>query len=72
MYDGNYYRKSDLVLDIYNENIPHSLAVFSNNREGYILREYTVEYNGDWYLKGEIPTEEINVEDTQQPQDITE
>ena len=72
MYDGNYYRKSDLVLDIYNENIPHSLAVFSNNREGYILREYTVEYNGDWYLEGEIPTEEINVEDTQQPQDITE
>ena len=72
IYNDNYYRKSDLVLDIYNENIPHSLAVFSNNRDAYILREDAVEYNGDWYPEGEVPTEETNVEDTQQPQDITE
>ena len=72
IYNDNYYRKSDFVSDINGDSIPESLAVFSNNREGYILREDAVEYNGDWYPEGEIPTEEINVEDTQQPQDITE
>ena len=72
IYNDNYYLKSDFVSDINGDSIPESLAVFSNNRDGYILREYAVEYNGDWYLEGEIPTEEINVEDTQQPQDITE
>lgn len=72
IYNGNYYLKSDFVSDINGDSIPESLAVFSNNRDGYILREHAVEYNGDWYPGGEIPTEETNVEDTQQPQDITE
>ena len=72
IYNNYYYLKSDFVSDINGDSIPESLAVFSNNREGYILREYAVEYNGDWYPEGEIPTEETNVEDTQQPQDITE
>ena len=72
IYNDNYYLKSDFVSDINGDSIPESLAVFSNNRDGYILREYAVEYNGDWYPEGEIPTEETNVEDTQQPQDITE
>ena len=72
IYNDYYYLKSDFVSDINGDSIPESLAVFSNNREGYILREYAVEYNGDWYPEGEIPTEETNVEDTQQPQDITE
>ena len=71
-YNDNYYLKSDFVTDINGDNIPESLAVFSNNRDAYILRKYAVEYNGDWYPEGEVPTEETNVEDTQQPQDITE
>ena len=72
IYNDEYYRKSDFVTDINGDNIPESLAVFSNNRDAYILREDAVEYNGDWYPEGEVPTEETNVEDTQQPQDITE
>ena len=72
MYNYNYYLKSDFVSDINGDSIPESLAVFSNNRDGYILREHAVEYNGDWYPEGEAPTEETDVEDTQQPQDITE
>ena len=72
IYNDNYYLKSDFVSDINGDSIPESLAVFSNNRDGYILREYAVEYNGDWYPEDEVPTEETNVEDTQQPQDITE
>ena len=72
IYNDEYYLKSDFVTDINGENIPESLAVFSNNRDAYILRKYAVEYNGDWYPEGEVPTEETNVEDTQQPQDITE
>lgn len=71
-YNDEYYLKSDFVSDINGENIPESLAVFSDNRDAYILREDAVEYNGDWYPEGEVPTEETNVEDTQQPQDITE
>lgn len=72
IYNDEYYLKSDFVTDINGDNIPESLAVFSNNRDAYILREDAVEYNGDWYPEGEVPTEETNVEDTQQPQDITE
>ena len=72
IYNDEYYLKSDFVSDINGENIPESLAVFSNNRDAYILRKYAVEYNGDWYPEGEVPTEETNVEGTQQPQDITE
>ena len=72
IYNDEYYLKSDFVPDINGENIPESLAVFSNNRDAYILRKDAVEYNGDWYPEGEVPTEETNVEDTQQPQDITE
>ena len=72
IYNDNYYLKSDFVSDINGDSIPESLAVFSNNRDAYILREDAVEYNGDWYPEGEVPTEETNVEDTQQPQDITE
>ena len=72
IYNDEYYLKSDFVSDINGDSIPESLAVFSNNRDAYILREDAVEYNGDWYPEGEVPTEETNVEDTQQPQDITE
>ena len=72
IYNDEYYLKSDFVSDINGDSIPESLAVFSNNRDGYILREHAVEYNGDWYPEGEAPTEETDVEDTQQPQDITE
>ena len=72
IYNDEYYLKSDFASDINGDSIPESLAVFSNNRDGYILREYAVEYNGDWYPEDEVPTEETNVEDTQQPQDITE
>ena len=72
IYNDEYYLKSDFVSDINGDDIPESLAVFSNNRDAYILREDAVEYNGDWYPEGEVPTEETNVEDTQQPQDITE
>ena len=72
IYNDEYYLKSDFVSDINGDSIPESLAVFSNNRDAYILREDAVEYNGDWYPEGEVPTEETNVEGTQQPQDITE
>ena len=72
IYNDEYYLKSDFVSDINGDDIPESLAVFSNNRDAYILREDAVEYNGDWYPEGEVPTEETNVEGTQQPQDITE
>ena len=72
IYNDEYYLKSDFVSDINGDSIPESLAVFSNNRDAYILREDAVVYNGDWYPEGEVPSEETNVEDTQQPQDITE